>query len=434
MRFASCRIAAVLLVALLGSAVGCASIEEDTVGTVGLELVGQAPSGTVYRLRDAIITVHGPSSNTIWNTENAPDQTSLSANVVVGDYSASVQAGWRLERIDGSVATTVAAQLASDNPVQFTVTALQRTSVPLQFRVNAEVVDMSQGYDIVVTIQESPPLLVVANTFSDGSGPPASVEVFAASANGNVSPIRAIGGPSSGVFFPSGVAVAGDQLIVCDEAGSISFYPTTATGEVAPSRRISGPSTGLSFPIGIAVFDGEIYVAQAGGPIVVFPLTAAGDVPPSRTLFPAGTPQGLAVDRGELYVVSSSSGIMVYPTTAVGFPQPSRTIFPTNGFCPNGIIARGGEIFLTDGCDAGVRVFPEAASGSVSPLRTIAGPRTGLIGATGIARFGGELYVSDVNTHSVRVFPASADGDVFPTRAITGARTNITFPLGVSLF
>jgi len=79
-------------------------------------------------------------------------------------------------------------------------------------------------------------------------------------------------------------------------------------------------------------------------------------------------------------------------------------------------------------------VFPEAASGSVSPLRTIAGPRTGLGDPSAIALFGGELDISDINTQSVRVFPSSADGDVFPTRAITGATTNIGSPLGVSVF
>src|SRR5262245_58053163 len=179
MRLASGCIAGLLFAGVLGS--GCVAVEDDREGTIGLELVGQSPSGTVYRLRDAVITVQGPSSTTIWHTEDDPNRTSLSANVVIGDYAASVQDGWRLERLDGGIATTVAAQLASDNPVLFAVTPLQRTNVPLQFRVNAEVVDMSQGYDIVVTVQESPPLMAVASTFSDGSGPSPSVEVFARS-------------------------------------------------------------------------------------------------------------------------------------------------------------------------------------------------------------------------------------------------------------
>jgi hypothetical protein len=421
-----------LLVALLGS-VGCA-VEDDRTGTIGLELVGQAPSGTLYRLRDAIITVQGPASTTVWNTEDDPNRTSLSASVAVGDYAVSVQDGWRLERLDGAMATTVAAQLASDNPVLFAVTPLQRTNVPLQFRVNAEVVDMSQGYDIVVTVQESPPLLAVASSLFDGSGPPPSVEVFAASANGNVSPIRAISGFTSFLLSPTSVVVAGDQLIVSDQfLPAINFYPTTATGDAAPSRQISGPLTSLSSPLALAVFEGEIYVAQAGGPLIVFPLTGSGNIAPSRTLFSPGGMQSLAVDRGRLYVLSNNA-ITVFPTTAVGFPQPERTIFPAGVICPRGILVRRDEVFVTDGCGAGVQVYPATADGFVSPLRAISGARTGLSNAAGLARFGNELYVSGAFPSSVRVFPIQASGDVFPTRTITGAQTDLTFPLGVFVF
>jgi hypothetical protein len=181
------------------------------------------------------------------------------------------------------------------------------------------------------------------------------------------------------------------------------------------------------------VFEGEIYVAQAGGPLVVFPLTGTGGISPSRTLFPPGSMQGLAVDRGRIYVLSSTA-ITVYPTTASGFAQPERTILPDNLFCPRGILARGDEIFVADGCGAGVSVYPATASGFVSPLRVIGGPRTGLGNAVGLARFGNEIYVSGAFPSAVRVFPIQASGDVFPTRAITGAQTNLTFPSGVFVF
>ena len=430
MGFACRCVVGLLLVASLGA--GCVAVDDDRLGTIGLELVGQAPSGTVYRLRDAVITVQGPTSTTIWNTEDAPDRTSLSANVVVGDYSASVQDGWRLERLDGSLATPVAAQLASDNPVLFAVTALQRTSVPLQFRVNAEVVDMSQGYDVVVTVQESPPLLAVASSISDGSGTAPSIEVFAASANGNVNPIHRISGFATGLLSPTGVAVVGDQLIVADQQFStINFYPITATGDVGPSRQISSGS--LSGPIALAVFEGEIYVAQAFGPLVVFPVTGSGNMSPSRTLFPFDSVQGIAVDRGRLYALSASS-VNVYPTTATGFAQPERTMFLGNVSCARGIVVRSEEVFVTDTCNAGVNVYPATANGFVLPLRAIAGSRTGLVNTAGIARFGNELYVSAAFPPSVGVFPIQATGDVFPTRVITGAQTNLTFPSGVFVF
>jgi hypothetical protein len=107
----------------------------------------------IYRLRNAIITVDGPSS-AVFNTEGDPTQTSLSANVVVGNYVATVQGGWQLERIDGPSVTPVDATLVSENPTFFTVAEHQRTIVPLRFRVQGNVVDMTQGYDIVVTVEE----------------------------------------------------------------------------------------------------------------------------------------------------------------------------------------------------------------------------------------------------------------------------------------
>jgi hypothetical protein len=195
----------------------------------------------------------------------------------------------------------------------------------------------------------------------------------------------------------------------------------------------SGSFSSLSSPVALAVFEGEIYVAQSGGPLLVFPLTGTGDISPSRMLFPPGFTESLAVDRGRLYVLSSSA-IMVFPTTAVGFSQPERTIFPGNVSCARGILVRSGEIFVTDVCGAGVSVYPATADGFVSPLRVIAGPRTGLVNAAGIARFGDELYVSGTFPSSVRVFPIQSSGDVFPTRAITGAQTNLTFPQGVFVF
>jgi hypothetical protein len=146
-----------LLLGLVGSIAGCAVPREPSLGTVTANLVGQAPSGAVYRLRHAVITVTGPGSTRIWNTEDDPDRTSLSDDVPVGNYSASLAAGWDLERIEGASATPVTAQLVSDNPMEFLVSPDQRTSVPLRFHVDTEVVDLSQGYDLVLTVEESTP-------------------------------------------------------------------------------------------------------------------------------------------------------------------------------------------------------------------------------------------------------------------------------------
>src|SRR5690349_15053066 len=98
---ASRALAALSIAALasLASLSGCFEAEDDVdTGTVDINLIGQGTSGAVYRLRDATITVDGPVP-TVWHTEDDPDRTALSANVVPGNYSATVAPGWRLERV-----------------------------------------------------------------------------------------------------------------------------------------------------------------------------------------------------------------------------------------------------------------------------------------------------------------------------------------------
>ena len=92
----------------------------------------------------------------MWNTEDNIDRTSLSANVVVGAYTADLAAGWRLERlVQGQPPVNVTATLASANPAAFMVAPMMRTAVPLRFVVEGGVVDMSQGYDITIDVELS---------------------------------------------------------------------------------------------------------------------------------------------------------------------------------------------------------------------------------------------------------------------------------------
>src|SRR5262249_30384027 len=72
----------------ISAAAGCAaSPAGSATGEISVNLKGTVPSGVIYRLRNAVITVDGPSSAE-FRTEDDPDRTSLSANVVVGDYTA----------------------------------------------------------------------------------------------------------------------------------------------------------------------------------------------------------------------------------------------------------------------------------------------------------------------------------------------------------
>jgi hypothetical protein len=401
-----------------------------------LQLAGSAPSGTAYRLRDATITVRGPDSTKVWNTEDAPDQMSLSATVTVGDYTALLADGWRLERIDGAAATPVTAMLVSDNPVQFTVAAGQRTAVPLEFRVDDDEVDLTGSYDITVTVDEPhPPVIVVANAAGaiTGSTHAPSITVYPARGDGDVAPLRTIAGPSTTLTTAADLVVAKDRIIVCD-LDAITMFPLDASGDVAPVARIAGPTTGLTAALGIAVANGEIYVVQHDT-ILVFPMIADGDVAPTRQITSTGIQEAfhLQVDSGSIYVLDSAPQlsqpqIKVFPATASGATAPTRVMqwspaLSGQGF---GLAIRGSEVFTLS--QQSIDVLPIDGGFFVQPLRSV----VPVLDAFQITEFRNELYVAGWLDNTVRVYPADADSrSATPIRTIGGPSTGLDAPLAV---
>ena len=435
---------------LAGSVAGCIA-PVDPRGTIRLDLTGQAPSGATYRLRDAVISVAGPGYTRVWRTEDAPGRTSLSDEVADGSYAATLADGWRLERVDQGAASTVSAQLVSDNPAQFAVADHQRTSVPLRFRVEGEVIDMTQGYDLVLTIDEPSrsPTVVVAN-LDDWTGP--SILVYERDPRGDVAPTRTIAGPATLMTTPTGVTVDRGQIIVCDNAGAINVYPLGANGDVAPVQRISGPATQLlaSNMFEVVVVGDEIFVSQNGA-VLVFPRRASGDVAPIRALsLRGGVSHGwghLAIDGGEIFLggpflVADRAVYLidVYPVTASGSQLPTRTLVPpqsidTAGCIPQGIAVTGGRIYESMGwCVSGLLAFDRNASGDVGAVQSITGPSTGFVGPYAMASFRDALYVTDIADPAVRVFPSNATGDTAPRRVIAGPHTQLGFPLALFVF
>jgi hypothetical protein len=420
------------LLVLVGSIAGCAGpTTEPSLGTVTANLVGQAPSGTIYRLRHAVITVTGFGNTRVWNTEDNPDRTSLSDDVVVGNYTASLAPGWSLERIEGALATPVTAQLVSDNPVDFLVSPQQRTLVPLRFHVDTDVVDMSQGYDLVLTVEESTPqLIVVANLHGFQSG---SITVYPGQASGDVSPLRTIEGSLTTLSSPTAVAVTDDEIVVCDGGiGAVSFFPIQADGDVAPTRQIIGPDTEVGGCRDVAVYQGEVYVLESDQ-ILVFPLSANGDAAPVRRtagFFFAG--ESFAIDGSDLYLAKTNGEILVYPLPLADDAAPAR-IFSVD--CPFGIAVAEGELFLSNDCGlfGRIDVYPATGTGPQSALRSLVGDHTGLQTPEQIKRFRDELYVSDSDAEQVLIYPAGASEDAAPARAIGGPHTGMSTPVGLAV-
>ena len=428
-------------VALLAAWAGCVSAPESnsasndpSLGSISLNLVGQSASGNNYRLRNAVITVTGAGSTVVWNTDDSPDLTAFSANVVTGDYSASLQSGWVLERVDGDAAVPVVAALTSANPARFTVAPLTRTAVPLQFRIDdLDAVDMSQGYDITLSVQEPPSLqMFVGNSHSGPNGTLlGSIDMFPSLGRGNIVPSQSIAGAATTLQVPVSLVVVGDQLIALDEfASAIDFFPTTATGNVAPTRRITGANTTLSFPEAITASNGELYVTQ-GHNIVVFPITASGNVAPTRTIRTTDFMASIVVDGGEIYVQTGAvANVAVYPANGSGTLAPTRTISDTNFGC-GGVAVQNHELYVADGCRDEIRVYPEQWTGQPTPSRvvTIASDVEFGVGTL----LNGRFYLPAFIDNAVLTVAATGSGTVTPIRSISGAATNLSSPSAIAL-
>jgi hypothetical protein len=134
----------------------------------------------------------------------------------------------------------------------------------------------------------------------------ASVTVYAAGASGNVSPLQTIGGSNTGLNGPQGIALDSTGKIYVanfgggsNGNGAVTVYAASANGNVAPLRTISGSKTGLYQPFGIAVRGPSLYVAnEAGYTVTVYSSSAKGNVAPTSTL--AGSNTGLNGPAGIL--------------------------------------------------------------------------------------------------------------------------------------
>jgi hypothetical protein len=244
--------------------------------------------------------------------------------------------------------------------------------------------------------------------------------------------------------------LAQDEIFAVNGLGYVVVQGRTLTGNVAPIRVLTGGSTGLAGPVGIAVdtTHNELIVSNVGGSVTVYTRLALGDAAPLRSISGAATglatPGGLALDltHNEIFVTnrgSSANSVTVYSRTASGNVAPVRTIAgPDTGLNTPGSVTldlANGEIYVTSPVLNAVQVFARTDSGDVAPKRMLVGAGTNLQGPW-IAvpdPAHDELYVTNSNGNSVTVYPRTASGDTAPTRTIAGAATLMDTPRGLSL-
>jgi hypothetical protein len=318
---------------------------------------------------------------------------------------------------------------------------------------------------VAVTVVGSKQKIYVAN---EGALPSGSVTVYDAGANGNVSPIATIAGPSTGLLRPYGIAVddAG-RIYVANNNNSVRVYAPGADGDVAPTATIAGAGyTFLDGPNGLALDNaGNIYVAETGTccHIVGYRAGSKGDVAPFILIDGFNTllnfPLGIAIDRaGRIYVTNqgvSGAGhgdgvVTIFAPGANGNVAPSAiirhpvipgdpTVDDNRGLSGVAVDAKGNIYvanFSTDDhlsrivSTDNVSVYAPGSNGSsVAPIATIGGPSTGLSGPIGVAvDSAGKIYVANARVSSITVYAPGANGDVAPIATISGSNTGLAPP------
>ncbi len=277
----------------------------------------------------------------------------------------------------------------------------------------------------------------------------ASIDIFAAAANGNVAPTATI--TLAGLAQPTGVVRdAAGLLYVSDYAlNQITVYAAGATGNATPTRTIAGALTGLDSPVGIAVnAAGNIYVANQSSitpSVVVFAPLATGNVAPIRTITGANTglvqPGGIVLDGDTLHVADLGGSILTFGPTATGDVVPLRNI---NGAAtllavPWGLaLDATGGIWAANQGDGVVSLtgsltrYARGSNGDVAPTARIEGALTTINGPVGVSRSGTNLLVSNFAGVSVLVFPTTANGNVAPSQTISGATTGLVSPFSIA--
>jgi sugar lactone lactonase YvrE len=276
-----------------------------------------------------------------------------------------------------------------------------------------------------------------------------SIAVFAPGASGRVAPIRRLGGARTGLNLPQGIALDSRRRIYVTNQrhyiqgeGSVTVYAPDADGNAAPIRMIVGPHTRLTRPIGLALdAGGDVYVANGYDQgIVAFEAGAAGDATPRpRARGPtadATSPAGIALGGDGTLLVLEAGTVTAYRQT--GPPVRVVAAAPADSMWAPVRAAQGpdGELYVAHRpkfLPPSVTVYAPGAAGSRSPIRTIAGKRTGLLAPTGLAVGpDGSLYVLNQDGR-VTVYAQGAEGDAAPARLIGGPRTGLVNPTGLAL-
>ncbi|HZM78326.1 MAG TPA: hypothetical protein VFC19_21590 [Candidatus Limnocylindrales bacterium] len=253
---------------------------------------------------------------------------------------------------------------------------------------------------------------------------------------------------------PQPSASGGLELVyVANVNGPVTGYPAASVGAVWPVRSLADPHDPNTFwgPWGVA-FDAarSAYVQSFLSSATTFVYPPGAAVPGRIFRVDGPDSRAIAIDAaGYAYVATGQAGavISVAAPGASGVPANLYTVFPVRQiptdetpFHPWPSILstdNAGHVIAAVVRSQGnaIEVFTAGPSGPSWPVRTIAGPHTGLGSCAAVcdqlavsySPLTDQLYVavSQGQQTRINVYPASANGDTVPVRVIGGPSTGL---------
>ena len=233
----------------------------------------------------------------------------------------------------------------------------------------------------------------------------AEIGVFAATANGNVAPLRSVKGSNTGFVALATLTLdPAGAIWACDFDANRAFkFSATASGNVAPIAKLGAGATALDDCNGVAVSSsGNLFMSSFGEDtgykpsIFVWKAGAGTNAAPIRTI--VGHATGLRYTAGSAF-------------------------------------DSDGKLFVSTGYNDSIEVFSPTANGNAAPLRTIAGSNTGLSYPSNIAidPTTDNVWAVNVSNNSITEYAHSAQGNVAPLVTIKGPKTKLDDPYGIAV-
>jgi hypothetical protein len=158
-----------------GVMAGCSSepVDQGQLGTLNLPLGTHGPSGTEYRLRDAVFQISseyyyyddypaeggaGPSGGQSYtvSSEDDPSASSISISVERGYYYVRLLPGWRMEKVESGEASTVEATLLSSETQWTYVSPHSSSWVEYSFGIGGREIWLNGDLNVGVNVYEDP--------------------------------------------------------------------------------------------------------------------------------------------------------------------------------------------------------------------------------------------------------------------------------------